>query len=321
VSISRVEITAKLDRRPDRAPDFSLDVLPPEKTAIGNAVDLGGLRCLLPACSQEDESAFKRCLGCVPTSNWGRSTMRRMLDISLAAAVLAIMAVPMLLIACAIRFTSPGPALFRQDRVGVGGRLFKVLKFRTMAVRKNQGSGLTAEGDSRITPLGRFLRKLKLDELPQFLNVLKGEMSIVGPRPKLPQFAAIPNMPYRPGITGIASIAFRFEEQILSSLEPDRVESFYSHRIKPLKANLDVCYMCEASPASDLRVIMATAVSCIWPRWVPHVLGVKPETPAFVGIPTIKKQQRLPRRGPAAVRFGAPELTSSEAECEGLSNK
>lgn len=166
-----------------------------------------------------------------------------------------------------------------------------MLKFRTMALRQEQGSGLTAEGDIRITPLGRFLRKLKLDELPQFINVLKGEMSIVGPRPKIAQFAAIPDMPYRPGITGLASVAFRFEDQILGSVAPERVEAFYSHHIKPLKANLDICYMCKASAASDLRVITATAVSCIWPRWVPRVLGIVPEVPALMGLPPIREEQ------------------------------
>ncbi len=267
----------------------AVDALPPHTN--GNKVDLDSLRCLLPVCSREDEDAFTRCLRRAPTSNWIKSASRRVLDNFIAAVAMAITAFPMLFIAIAVRLTSPGPALFRQHRVGVGGRLFEVLKFRTMAVRKKQGSGLTAEGDLRITPLGRFLRKLKLDELPQFINVLKGEMSIVGPRPKLAQFAGIPNMPYRPGITGIASVAFRFEGQILGSVAPERVEAFYSHHIKPLKANLDVCYMCKASAASDLRVIMATAVSCVSPRWVSRVLGVVPEIPALRGLPPIREQQ------------------------------
>lgn len=167
----------------------------------------------------------------------------------------------MLFIACLVRLTSPGPALFRQLRVGRGGQLFEVIKFRSMAETKHVGSGLTTEGDSRVTPVGAFLRRLKLDELPQFYNVLKGDMSVVGPRPKLPQFAAIPKMPYRPGITGLASIAFRCEDQILGSVPPERVEHFYEERIMPLKANLDVCYMCNATPASDARVIAATVLS------------------------------------------------------------
>ncbi len=267
----------------------AVDALRPH--TIANAVALDSLRCLLPDCSREDEDAFTRCLRRAPISNWGKSALRRILDTTIAAVVVAITAVPMLFIGCAIRFTSPGPALFRQDRVGLGGRLFQMLKFRTMVIRKEQGSGLTAEGDVRITALGRFLRKLKLDELPQFINVLKGDMSIVGPRPKIAQFAAIADMPYRPGITGLASVAFRFEDQILGSVAPERVEAFYSHHIKPLKANLDVCYMCKASATSDLRVIMATAVSCIWPRWVPRALGNVPEIPALIGLPAIREQQ------------------------------
>lgn len=278
----------------NRTSNCAVEAMPPP--SILNDVDLDSLRCLLPACSRKDEAAFTRCLRRAPTSKWGKSALRRMLDSSIAAVVVVTSAVPMLLIACLVRLTSRGPALFRQDRVGVGGRLFKVLKFRTMAVRKTQGSGLTAEGDLRITPVGQFLRKLKLDELPQFINVLKGEMSIVGPRPKLAQFAAIPDMPYRPGITGIASVAFRFEDQILGSVAPERVEAFYCGHIKPLKANLDVCYMCKACPASDLRVIMATAVSCVWPRWVPRVLGIVPEIPALMGLPPIREQHCSDRK-------------------------
>jgi hypothetical protein len=89
-------------------------------------------------------------------------------------------------------------------------------------------------------------------------------------------------------------VAFRFEDQILGSVAPERVEAFYSHHIKPLKANLDVCYMCKASAASDLRVITATAVSCIWPKWVPRVLGSVPEIPALTGLPPIREEQASP---------------------------
>jgi lipopolysaccharide/colanic/teichoic acid biosynthesis glycosyltransferase len=181
----------------------------------------------------------------------------------------------MLIIGLLVRCTSSGPALFWQKRVGRGGRLFHVVKFRSMAERHN-GPGLSPEGDVRITPCGRFLRKFKLDELPQFYNVLKGDMSIVGPRPKLPQFAAIPNMPYRPGITGLATLAFRCEEQMLGTVVAERVESFYEEHIKPIKANLDVCYMCEASPSSDLRIVLATAVACVFPAGVSRLLGSIP---------------------------------------------
>jgi len=184
----------------------------------------------------------------------------------------------MLVIGLLVRSTSPGPALFRQKRVGRGGRLFSVVKFRSMSAR-NSGPGLSAEGDVRITACGRILRKFKIDELPQFYNVLKGDMSIVGPRPKLPQFAAIPNMPYRPGITGLATLAFRSEGQMLRTVRPERVESFYEEHIKPIKANLDVCYMCEASPLSDLRIVLATFIACVFPAGVPALLRSIPDRP------------------------------------------
>jgi lipopolysaccharide/colanic/teichoic acid biosynthesis glycosyltransferase len=189
----------------------------------------------------------------------------------------------MLVIALCIRITSPGPALFAQKRVGRMGRLFFVYKFRSM--RSNAGSpgiGLTRKGDRRITPLGRWLRRLKLDELPQFYNVLRGDMSIVGPRPKLPQYDAIVNTPYRPGITGAATLAFRREEEILSRLHPALMEDFYHRHIKPLKARIDARYMCRATLASDLRLIAATAFACIAPPGKPVLLRRKAaRTPDF----------------------------------------
>ena len=102
-------------------------------------------------------------------------------------------------------------------------------------------------------------RKFKFDEIPQFYNILRGEMSVVGPRPKLPRYTEISNMPYRPGITGPATIAFCREEEILRNVDLRNIDLFYAEHIKPLKACLDVCYMCRATPLSDLRIILATA--------------------------------------------------------------
>lgn len=205
-------------------------------------------------------------------SGWATSRTRRAVDIGVSVVVLVVCCAPMLLIALVVRCTSPGRALFCQRRVGQAGELFHLFKFRSMA-EKQEGPGLSRVGDARITACGRLLRKFKLDELPQFWNVLKGDMSLVGPRPKLPQYAAIRNMPYRPGITGLASLAFRSEEQMLARVPPDRLEPFYNERIKPLKANLDVCYMCHATPASDLRILTATVVACVFPSALPAMLG------------------------------------------------
>jgi len=179
--------------------------------------------------------------------------------------MLALFAVPMLMIAICVRLTSKGKALISQERVGLGGRLFHIYKFRSMKLTSVEDAGpwLTKDGDSRVTALGRYIRKFKLDELPQFYNILRGDMSLVGPRPKLPQYEAMFNMPYRPGITGAATIVFRREEEILPDCNAVELDRFYAVHIKPHKARLDACYMCNATPASDMRIIKQTLVACI----------------------------------------------------------
>jgi len=207
-------------------------------------------------------------------SAWSLSFGKRLLDLTVAMLTLTIFSVPMLAVAICVRMTSNGPAIFVQHRVGRWGRPFRIYKFRSMATvsERAKGPGLTRDGDCRITRIGRWLRKFKLDELPQFYNILRGDMSLVGPRPKLPQYAAISNMPYRPGITGAASLAFRREEEILRYIHPSQMDQFYHRRIKPLKARIDTRYMCRATFWSDLRLIGATALACIAPERVPAAL-------------------------------------------------
>ncbi|MGB9407576.1 MAG: sugar transferase, partial [Terracidiphilus sp.] len=205
-------------------------------------------------------------------SAWSLSYSKRLLDLSVALLVLAVFGLPMLVIALCVRLSSRGPAFFVQYRVGRGGRLFCIYKFRSMTLdAEKRGPGHTRDGDCRITGMGRWLRRLKLDELPQFYNILRGEMSLVGPRPKLPPHEGITNMPYRPGITGAATLAFRREEGILGRVQPGYLDDFYRRHIRPLKARMDVRYMCRATFWSDMRLIGATFLACLALRPAPSV--------------------------------------------------
>lgn len=215
--------------------------------------------------------SFRNTLECPAASAWSLSWEKRIFDLCIAILALAVLAIPMLVIALLIQISSKGPALFVQQRIGRYGRLFIIYKFRTMklSTHANPGFGLTREGDRRITPFGSWLRRLKLDELPQFYNVLCGDMSLVGPRPKLPRYEAILNMPYRPGITGAATLSFRREEEILRSVDPAQLDQFYEQRVKPVKARRDVRYMCRATPWSDMQIIAATFLACLTPSRIP----------------------------------------------------
>jgi lipopolysaccharide/colanic/teichoic acid biosynthesis glycosyltransferase len=222
------------------------------------------------------KSTFEAVLDESPSGGWSLSPVRRLLDLAIAIPVLFAFVLPMALIALCIRLSSKGPAVFVQSRVGRGGRLFRIYKFRTMATMTSivdAGPGLTRDGDRRITTIGRWLRRLKLDEMPQFYNVLIGDMSLVGPRPKLPKFAAAQDEPYRPGITGAGSLVFRKEEEILKSVDPEELETFYQDHIKPLKAEIDSCYMRQATFLSDLGVVLATFQSCLFSERVPARKG------------------------------------------------
>ncbi len=189
---------------------------------------------------------------------------KRAFDLLISAALLAAFALPMLLIAAWVKLDSPGPALFRQVRVGRHGALFTIHKFRTM-VHAAGGLGLTVGQDARITRAGQVLRRLKLDELPQLLDVLRGAMSLVGPRPDLPSYVA--DYPaelrrrvlrVRPGITDPASLAFRNEAELLAQApDPERA---YRERILPAKLKLSADYADRATLWTDLRLIARTAL-------------------------------------------------------------
>ena len=199
----------------------------------------------------------------------GADVAKRAFDVLVASTLLVILALPMLALAIWIRLDSPGPALFRQERVGMNGRTFHIHKFRTMRVEQ-QGSALTAAGDQRITRVGRWIRERRLDEWPQLIDVLCGQMSLVGPRPEVPQYVALyPQelreliLSVRPGITDPAALAFRDEGRILAlSSEPERT---YVEEVLPAKLRLQADYLQRASLVSDLQVLWST-LSVVWGR-------------------------------------------------------
>jgi lipopolysaccharide/colanic/teichoic acid biosynthesis glycosyltransferase len=193
---------------------------------------------------------------------------KRLVDCCVSTLVLVVLIPVFAVIACAILCETGFPILFKQTRVGKNGELFKLLKFRTMR-HAASGPSITASGDVRITRTGKVLRKFKLDELPQFWNVLRGEMSLVGPRPEVPEFvdSTQPIWNYvlqvRPGITDPTSIAFRNEEKLLAKAS-DRV-AYYRETILPAKLKLTATYLGEMSLWNDLTVIARTAKCAMFP--------------------------------------------------------
>ena len=193
---------------------------------------------------------------------------KRVMDIAISAAALCVLWPVFLLIALAIVIDDPGPVFYRQVRVGRGGRPFRIFKFRTMVVDADKkGLSITVGRDSRITRVGAFLRKTKLDELAQLLNVLCGQMSFVGPRPEVPRYVEL-YTPYqrqvllvRPGITNYASIAYRNENDLLAGA--DDPEQMYIETIMPDKIELNMKYLREISPLADLRLILKTVIAVI----------------------------------------------------------
>lgn len=191
------------------------------------------------------------------------TTGKRLFDAALAAAGLVCLSPVLAAAAIAVRLTSGRPVLFRQVRTGRFGKPFLILKFRTMAAAPlTSALPVTASDDSRITPVGRRLRKAKVDELPQLFNVLRGEMSLVGPRPELPHYTALYNaqqqavFQVRPGITSPASIAFAHEEELLAA-QTDRA-GYYLNALLPAKLALDAEYAQRVRFSSDLRLILGT---------------------------------------------------------------
>jgi lipopolysaccharide/colanic/teichoic acid biosynthesis glycosyltransferase len=193
--------------------------------------------------------------------------VKRAFDFVIAGAGFVVLLPVLAVIALAVAVSSPGPVLFRQQRVGLNGRPFEILKFRTMThAPEGQGPLVTAAGDRRITSVGRVLRATKLDELPQLWNVVRGDMSLVGPRPEVPKYVALypPGvakkvLSVRPGITDEASILYHDEAEILARApDPERA---YVEDVLPRKLEIYLRYAERHSLAGDLGILFRTLSS------------------------------------------------------------
>ena len=190
-----------------------------------------------------------------------KDLMKRLFDMVMASVGLVVCAPILLTAALLVKCSSRGPILFRQQRIGLRFRPFRILKFRTM-VANGRGCLITSADDPRITTVGRILRKVKVDELPQLINVLRGEMSFVGPRPEVPRYVEMYRDDYqqllqvRPGITDMASVLFRDEQLLLAPA--DDPEDYYVNVVLPEKIALGKLYLEKASFATDLYLICQT---------------------------------------------------------------
>ena len=205
------------------------------------------------------------------------SWAKRLFDITAAALGLALVSPALILIGIVLKLSSPGPVLYRGTRVGLGGELFSMLKFRTMVVNaESLGGSATAADDPRLTPFGKFLRRYKLDEFPQLVNVLVGNMSLVGPRPEVPKYVNLYSpeekaiLTVRPGITDWASIWNSNEAAVLEgSREPEKT---YEELIRPTKLTLQLLYVRNHSLPIDLKILLYTALKLVHEGWVPKEL-------------------------------------------------
>lgn len=196
--------------------------------------------------------------------------MIRIFDFVVSFVALIALSPLLLALAILVRTTSPGPALFRQDRVGLSGQTFNILKFRSMRQPSSGEAGalVTSEGDPRITKAGQLLRSTKLDELPQLINVLCGDMSLVGPRPEVPRYVAEWTseqretiLSVRPGITDPASVQFRREAALLAAQEDP--ETYYINEVLPHKAEIYVDYVLNRTLTGDIKILFKTLRSVL----------------------------------------------------------
>jgi len=194
--------------------------------------------------------------------------VKRIFDFICSTLGLIVLSPVLLAIAIKIKTGSDGPVFFKQIRVGEKNNEFEILKFRTMVVDAEKlGRQITVGNDNRITKIGTFLRKYKLDELPQLINVFKGDMSLVGPRPEVPRYVKLYNdeqkkvLEVKPGITDLASIRYRDENELLG--EAENPDDFYINTIMPDKLALNLEYINNNNLFVDIYIILRTIVKCI----------------------------------------------------------
>ena len=202
---------------------------------------------------------------------------KRFLDF-LTAATMLILALPLcLVVILVLKCTGDHKVFYTQDRIGFGNRPFRIIKFCSMREGSDRQGSITVRGDPRVMPVGRVLRATKVNELPQLINVLLGDMSIVGPRPLVEEgFLMFPKevqdkilADTKPGITGLGSLIFRNEEDILAESRKD-VYRTYVEDIMPTKGSMELWYRTHKSLSLDLRIILTTAIRVILPRSRPH---------------------------------------------------
>lgn len=190
---------------------------------------------------------------------------KRLMDIVVSAVGLVLLCPVLIVITLLVKWTSPGPVFYLAERVGREGKVFRLYKFRSMVVdARKLGPAVTGAQDKRITPIGRWLRRTKADELPQLLNVLKGDMSLVGPRPEDSRYVSLYSadqrqvLAVRPGITSAASVAYRHEEAMLTGTD---WESHYIQTVMPAKLELDLAYVRCPTLAQDIKILWQTLLA------------------------------------------------------------
>jgi lipopolysaccharide/colanic/teichoic acid biosynthesis glycosyltransferase len=228
-------------------------------------------------------------------SNSASDMVKRSFDFLVSLTALLILSPILLIVALIIRISSPGPVFYRGVRIGLQGMPFRIYKFRTMVINaETMGGSATAEDDPRITPIGKFLRRHKFDELPQFLNVLVGDMSLVGPRPEVKKYVEMYSseenaiLDIRPGITDWASIWNSNEAAVLEgSKDPEKT---YEELIRPTKLALQLFYVRNRSLGADIKILFHTFCKLLFDDWTPRELVPYGKVRQYKMIPQLPTQ-------------------------------